>query len=175
MPKLKKMIERKIRYDQTIVEHDCILLETKKERHVLFHKIETPFSMTASERELTIRKGSYTLAFYWEKCPYNVYIWRDEHGKYLGAYFNIVKNTYITEQVLSFEDLIIDVLVFPDGRYFVLDEDELPKPLAEFEKGDVQASLNSLLEMLDTFLPAILSEKEHLFKHEKLLPLLGNN
>lgn len=169
------MIERKIRYNQTIVEHECILLETKKERHVLFHKIKTPFSMTASERKLTIWEGSYTLAFYWENRPFNLYIWRDEQGKYLGAYFNIVKNTNITEKILSFEDLIIDVLVFPDGRYFILDEDELPTPLEEFENGDVRLSLNLLLGMLDTFLPAMLSEAEHIFKHEKLFPLLNEH
>ena len=36
---------------------------------------------------------------------------------------------------MSFEDLIIDILVLPSGEYFILDEDELPEPIEVFEGG----------------------------------------
>ena len=45
---------------------------------------------------------------------------------------------------MSFEDLIIDILVLPSGEYFILDEDELPESLEEFEDGYVNEALNVL-------------------------------
>ena len=41
--------------------------------------------------------------------------------------------------MVSFEDLIIDIMVLPNGEYFILDEDELPEPLGNFEGGYVKA------------------------------------
>lgn len=37
----------------------------------------------------------------------------------------------MTEELVSFEDLIIDVMVLPNGEYFILDEDELPESLVQ--------------------------------------------
>ncbi|MEI3611495.1 DUF402 domain-containing protein [Pseudogracilibacillus sp. SO30301A] len=167
-----KVIERKIRYNTTIVEHSCMLLEAKNQNIVLFHKIATSFTMITDQNKLTIPEGSYTLAYYWKDQPFNLYIWRDKNGNYLGSYFNIVKNTCLADNLLSFEDLIIDVVVFPNGDYFILDEDELPKPLAQFENGFVLQSLNSLIDIIDSFLPQTISEASTTFKHEKILPWL---
>ncbi|PWA08879.1 DUF402 domain-containing protein [Pueribacillus theae] len=167
-----KVTERKIRYDTTTEEHSCILLEAKSQNIVLFHKIAASFAMITNQNKLTIPKGSYTLAYYWKNRPFNLYIWRDKNGNYLGSYFNIVKNTCLADNLLSFEDLIIDVLVFPNGHYFILDEDELSEPLAQFENGFVQQALHSLIDMIDLLLPQTISEAEKNFKHEKILPLL---
>lgn len=73
-----KIVERKIRYDSTIVEHTCLLLEKQLQSIVLFHEVQYSFTMTAHSASLTIPKGSYTIAYYWEDRPYNLYIWRDK-------------------------------------------------------------------------------------------------
>ncbi|MEK5483002.1 DUF402 domain-containing protein [Viridibacillus sp. FSL R5-0888] len=169
-----KVNERKIRYDSTVVEYSCILLKAQNQNFVLFHEIMDSFTMIANQTKLTISKGSYTIAYYWKNRPYNLYIWRDNKGNYIGSYFNIVKNTYMIDNLVSFEDLIIDILVLPNGDYFILDEDELPEPLNQFEDGSVQQTLNSLTESLDMLLSQIISETENLYKHEELLPLLNN-
>ncbi|WP_251555542.1 DUF402 domain-containing protein [Neobacillus muris] len=169
-----RIIERKIRYDSTIVEHSCILLKAKNQNVVLFHKILDSFTMIANQNKLTIPKGSYTLAYYWKDRPYNLYIWRDKTGNYLGSYFNIVKNTYMTDKLVSFEDLIIDIMVLPNGDYFILDEDELPEPLNQFENGFAHQALNSLTDTIDILLSQTISETESTFKHEELLPWLNN-
>lgn len=49
---------------------------------------------------------------------------------------------------MSFEDLIIDILVLPSGEYFILDEDELPEPLEGFEGGYVNEALYVLEEII---------------------------
>jgi len=172
--RVDKVIERKIRYDSTVVEYSCILLKAQNQNFVLFHEIMDSFTMIANQTKLTISKGSYTIAYYWKNRPYNLYIWRDNKGNYIGSYFNIVKNTYMIDNLVSFEDLIIDILVLPNGDYFILDEDELPEPLNQFEDGSVQQTVNSLTESLDMLLSQIISETENLYKHEELLPLLNN-
>ncbi|AEW55976.1 DUF402 domain-containing protein [Bacillus sp. Gnz1/3] len=155
-----KIVERKIRYDSTIVEHTCLLLEKQLQSIVLFHEVQYSFTMTAHSASLTIPKGSYTIAYYWEDRPYNLYIWRDKNGMYVGSYFNVVKNTQITDELVSFEDLIIDILVLPSGEYFILDEDELPEPLEGFEGGYVNEALYVLEEIIQKTLPQMIVETE---------------
>ncbi len=50
--------------------------------------------------------------------------------------------------MVSFEDLIIDIMVLPNGEYFILDEDELPEPLGNFEGGYVKKALYGLKEII---------------------------
>ncbi|MFY0781146.1 DUF402 domain-containing protein [Peribacillus simplex] len=168
-----EILERKTRYDSIVVEHNCMLLKAQNQHVVLFHEIMNSFTMKAGSIKLTIPIGSYTIAYYWKDRPYNLYIWRDNEGNYLGSYFNIVKNTYMTDRLVSFEDLIIDILVLPNGNYFILDEDELPVPLDQFENGSVKQALNSLLNSIDSLLTQTISESVKLYKHYDLLPWLN--
>lgn len=160
----KTIIERKIRYDSTVVDHNCRLLKAEGHKIMLLHKIEESFSMMMDLKEVTILKGSYTFAYYWVDKPYNLYFWRDSKGNYLGAYFNIVKNTTVTEKMVTFEDLIIDVLVLPNGDFFILDENELPEPLQQFEDGFVQHALDVLINEIDRLIQNAKVETENLFK-----------
>lgn len=169
---MDKIIERKIRYDSKIVDYPCRLLTRQKQSAVLFHIIEESFTMIANGASLTIPIGSYTIAYYWENLPYNLYFWRDHQGNYLGSYLNIVKHTTITDEVVSFEDLIIDILVLPNGEYFMLDENELPESIEHFENGFVKQAMNSVIESLPAILAQAISESEGIYKHERFLPLL---
>jgi uncharacterized protein len=169
------IIERKIGYDGKLVEHHCRLLKAGVEDVVLFHRIKDAFTMTTNQSSLTIPEGSYTLAHYWKARAYNVYIWRDHRGEYLGSYFNIVRNTNINNEVVSFEDLIIDVLVFADGKASVLDEEELPVSMEEFENGYVLEELQLLVDSLGGFLPKLISETRVHFPHDDLLGWLSDS
>lgn len=167
-----EIIERKIRYDSKVLEYKCKFLNAQDQSLVLFQIIEDSFTMLAGRNKLTIPRGSYTIAYYWKDRPYNLYFWRDNKGNYLGSYFNIVKNTCINDKMVTFEDLIIDILALPNGEYFILDEDELPEKLEDFENGSVQYALNSLIKSIDTVLSQAFSESEGIYKHEKFAPLL---
>ncbi|MFP3326281.1 DUF402 domain-containing protein, partial [Planococcus sp. SIMBA_160] len=76
---------------------------------------------------------------------YNLYFWRNDQGKELGSYFNIVGDTRFNGQLVMFEDLIVDLLVLPNGDFFVLDEDELPESLTDFEHGSVRRALEGVM------------------------------
>jgi predicted RNA-binding protein associated with RNAse of E/G family len=121
--------------------------------------------MATNDTKLTIPKGSYTIAYYWENRPYNLYVWRDIEGNYLGSYFNIVKNTQIKDEVVSFEDLIIDIMVLPNGEYFILDEDELPEPIGYFEEGYVKEALYTLTDTIQELLPKIIIDTTRIIKN----------
>ncbi len=158
-----EIIERKIRYDGTTVDYACLLIEAQQDKIILYHEVQYSFTMAANDTKLTIPKGSYTIAYYWANRPYNLYVWRDQDGGYLGSYFNIVKNTYITDQVVSFEDLILDIMVLPSREFFILDEDELPEALEQFEDGYVEKALHTVINIIQETLPKIISETATIF------------
>ncbi|PEM32728.1 DUF402 domain-containing protein [Bacillus wiedmannii] len=159
-----EIIERKIRYDGTTIDHACLLIEAQQDKIILYHEVQYSFTMAANNKKLTIPKGSYTVAYYWGNRPYNLYVWRDQDGGYLGSYFNIVKNTCITDEVVSFEDLILDIMILPSGESFILDEDELPESLEQFEDGYVEKALHTVKNTIQESLPKIISETATLYK-----------
>jgi len=167
-----EVIERKVRYDGKVVDHQCLLLDAKGQQVVLFHKIQDPFTMLAGDVAVTIPKGSYTTAYYWENRPYNIYFWRDEQGKELGFYFNIVGKTRFNGQLVMFEDFIIDLLVLPNGDVFVLDEDELPESLAAFEHGSVHRALEGVMASLESILDQVRTDASERYDHSLFEPLL---
>lgn len=152
------MIERKIRYDGSVVEYGCNLLECGEDHAVLLYNITNAFTISEGQASLTVPSGSYTVAFYWVDRPYNVYMMSNENGEFLGAYVNIVRNTVISDGLVSFEDMIIDLLVLPSGDAIVLDEDELPQPLDQFENGTVRQALSIVLDAKDSLVPQLLQD-----------------
>lgn len=76
---------------------------------------------------LILQPPMYTLGYYSEKKPYNVYCWFTKSHKLIAYYFNIVDQTKLRPDVFEFRDLIVDVLVYPNLQFSVLDEDEIPQ------------------------------------------------
>jgi hypothetical protein len=101
--------------------------------------------------------GTATFGHFWSDRPYNVYHWlRPEDGATIGYYVNLAGETVIGEDHLEWRDMIVDLLVAPDGRATVLDEDELPATLpAATREGIAAAKARVLAE-----LPQLLDELE---------------
>lgn len=59
-----EIIERKIRYDGTTIDHACLLIEAQQDKIILYHEVQYSFTMAANDKKLTIPKGSYTVAYY---------------------------------------------------------------------------------------------------------------
>lgn len=146
------VIERAIKYGGQAVEHFCQLLRFQNNEVILHHQVKEAFTLHMQTGLLHIPEGSRTFAYYWLDRPYNAYYWLNPDGNYVGTYLNLVRETsYQTSclpLVLSFHDLILDVVSLPDGTTEVLDEDELPAPLHEFENGTVAMHLAELREGL---------------------------
>ena len=80
--------------------------------------------------DILLRGGTLSLGYFWEDRPYNAYHWIDASRDTVALYFNISDRTRISAQTIEWRDLAVDVLITPDGRCRVLDEDELPADTA---------------------------------------------
>lgn len=57
----ENIVERKIRYDSTIEEYQCKLLQSDKRKITLLHQVEKSFEMRKGKQKLVIPKGPIRL------------------------------------------------------------------------------------------------------------------
>jgi predicted RNA-binding protein associated with RNAse of E/G family len=119
--------ERKTRLDGTVAEFACtrLLLEPGR-RAVLRYVIDREAAI--GDTGIVVRPGMVTVAHYWTDRPFNVYHWLDRSAT-LAYYCNVAETTAITDRVVAYTDLAVDVLLRPSGAIDVLDEDEIPPDL----------------------------------------------
>jgi len=95
-------------------------------------------------------KGDRFVETYYTGHWYNIYeIYRREDDHLRGWYCNIGKPAEINGDTLSYVDLALDLLVFPDGRQLVLDEDEFNT--LRLSEADRQSALAALAELQAQF------------------------
>ena len=94
--------------------------------------------------DLLLRKGTLSLGYFWEDRPYNAYHWVGDNQQTLALYFNICDSTHISPEQVAWRDLTVDVLITPDQRCRVLDEDELPDDLDR----DLLSHINTTRDLL---------------------------
>ena len=74
---------------------------------------------------MTLAMGDRFVETYYTNRWYNIYeIHARENDRMRGWYCNIGQPAVIDGNTLSYIDLALDLLVFPDGRQIILDEDE---------------------------------------------------
>jgi hypothetical protein len=99
---------------------------------------------------MPLRRGDRFIETYYTDRWYNIFtIYAREDGALRGWYSNIGTPAEIQGETLAYTDLALDLLVFPDGRQVVLDEDEfaaltLPETLH-------QRARQALEELQDSF------------------------
>ena len=128
----------------------CELVAFGEYRAVLKYTIDRRWKV----EELTLVPGTVTYGFYWQERPYNLYWWIDPRGKTVAHYFNLCDSTRITVEEVMWRDLIVDILVLPDGRASVLDEPELP----DYLSGDLEEYISSARELVLGTHAAIIEE-----------------
>jgi hypothetical protein len=100
--------------------------------------------------EIRFRRGDRFVEHYDPGRGYAIWQVEQPGGAIKAWYCNISTPVVERDGVLSFEDLLLDVMVYPDGRYTVLDRDEFTAARRE-GLPDVQAALaeRALAEVLD--------------------------
>jgi protein associated with RNAse G/E len=84
-----------------------------------FNRDDLPF------HGITFRRGDRFVEIYFCKAWYNIFEIHDRDDDHLkGWYCNITYPPEIGDGAVSYIDLALDLLVYPDGRQLVLDEDE---------------------------------------------------
>jgi len=106
-------------------------------------------------KQVCILKSGYKwLEFYPDDEKYAITAICDENNKLVEWYFDMVKSFGIEDGMPYMNDLYLDLVITPEGKIYVLDEDEL---LEAVEKKDITQSdyqlahktLDMLLEKYD--------------------------
>jgi len=95
--------------------------------------------------DVTIPAGTVSFGYFWTDRGYNAYHWVTPSGRTIGIYFNVSDCTRIVPGEIRWRDLVVDVLVTPDGHCRVIDQDEIPLDLHLDLLKKIQDALESLL------------------------------
>jgi Uncharacterized conserved protein len=81
---------------------------------------------------------------------FNIYeIYDRDSGLRKGWYCNVTRPIRMMDACISYDDLALDLLVFPDGRQLVLDEDEFAE--LNLDAGLKEKALKGLRELQQIF------------------------
>lgn len=127
------------RYTGQILQRgeNFVLLEAK------FNRADTPF------HGIVLKQGDRFVETFYANRWYNIFEMYDRENKNLkGWYCNIGYPAVIDHDQVSYIDLALDLLIYPDGRQLVLDEDEFQKlPLSPEVEQQALAALAELQEI----------------------------
>lgn len=105
-----------------IIRYSGVIIERGLNHTVLeadFDREDTPVG------KITLRRGDRFIETYYADRWYNIFEIHDGSSDHVkGWYCNIGYPAEITETQISYRDLALDLLVYPDGEQLVLDEDE---------------------------------------------------
>jgi uncharacterized protein len=139
-------VSKRNEHNQETWRYTASLLENKDDRIVLEARFDRE---DTSLHGMLLAKGDRFIETYYTNRWYNIFeIHAREDDQLRGWYCNIGKPAHFDGQVLSYIDLALDLLVFPNGRQIILDEDEF----ARLEITDqVQRQALSALANLQTY------------------------
>ncbi len=111
-----------------------------------FNRDDLPFHGILFGRNDRFVETYYTDRWY---NIYEIHAREDDHIR--GWYCNVTRPAVVTPESIAYEDLALDLLVYPDGRQLVLDEDEFDAlPLSDAERAQAQAALAELQQGFTT-------------------------
>jgi protein associated with RNAse G/E len=144
------IISRK--YDGTISRSwKCSLLE--KEGDLL--SFLGVFEDEVSHPDLgIIRRGTTSLEFYWLDRWYNIFRFHEPDGELRNYYCNINLPPKFENDVLDYVDLDIDVVVWRDLRYEILDMEDFQRNSKEYDyplvvRQKAEESISELISMIE--------------------------
>ncbi len=126
----KPVTVNSLAYDGTVRRSwQCELVERNDP---LFVFVGT-FDRDVEHRELgNIKKGTISYEYYWLDRWYNIFRFHEANGTLRNYYCNINMPPTFVDGELNYIDLDIDIVVWPDMSYQVLDQDEFETSAALF-------------------------------------------
>ena len=100
-----------------------------------------------------IRRGTASFEFYWLDRGYNVFRFHEPEGDLRNFYCNLNLPPRFEDNILDYIDLDLDVLVWKDFSYEILDLEEFEKNSKKFNytdslKIEVEKNLKELLSLI---------------------------
>lgn len=134
--KLDEEGEEKLRYDGVVLD-----------RGRTYIKLEARFQIDVVQvEEMTFRKDDRFVEWFYSDRWYNIFEIHDRDDDHIkGWYCNFTRPALFEDRLISAEDLALDLLVYPDGDYVILDQDEYRElDLSQDEKNHVRRALDYL-------------------------------
>lgn len=99
---------------------------------------------------VVFERGDVFYEFYYFDRWYNVFQIYSKDGDLKGWYCNITAPARVADGELTFVDLALDLFVYPDRRFLVLDQDEFDE-LAQgtYTPEQVEAAKRAMAELID--------------------------
>ena len=128
---------------QLVFEYQATVLERRQSSIQLEAHFNIPDYVASFH---TFKKGDRFIEWFYSDRWYNIFEMYDvDDGLLKGWYCNITRPAEITATSISAEDLALDLMVYPDGRMLVLDEDEFERlELDSNARGQALAALETL-------------------------------
>jgi uncharacterized protein len=99
---------------------------------------------------IVLKEGDHFLELYLFGKWFNIYEIYDRDNKLLKAWYcNITRPVRVEDQTIYYDDLALDLLVFPDRRQLALDEDEFLS--LKLNKADQLQARSALKELQALF------------------------
>jgi uncharacterized protein len=137
--KLNTQRQETWRYQGRILSQDAdsLLIEA------FFNRADLPF------HGITLRKNDRFLERYYINRWYNIFEIHDRDDDRLKAWYcNVTTPAELEPGQISYIDLALDLLVYPDGAYLVLDEDEFEALILDpHYRLKAQQALNALIDI----------------------------
>jgi protein associated with RNAse G/E len=147
----RTILEIKHKLDGERKEFRCQLCSYSDDEVVVIY----PLTRDGRVDDLALPKGTISYGYFWRDRLYNVYHWITPAGATLGIYFNIGDRTRISRGEIYWRDLVVDILITPDGRCRVLDEHELPADLDPDLRRTIETARDEVLQQKDDLVSEI--------------------
>lgn len=105
-----------------------------------FNRDDVPF------HDILLRRGDLFIEAYYLDRWYNIYEIHDRDNQAVkGWYCNVTHPAVVQDGLIEYVDLALDLLVYPDGRQLVLDEEEFAQlEIDERTRQQAHAALSEL-------------------------------
>lgn len=127
------------RYAGQVLQHtpDALLIEAH------FNREDTLF------QGILLKKDDPFIEAYYTRRWFNIFEMHDrDSGAIKGWYCNVARPAVLADGMLSYVDLALDLLVYPDGRWLLLDEDEYAElQVSAEEHNKAQAAVETLKQL----------------------------
>jgi uncharacterized protein len=99
---------------------------------------------------ILLKEGDRFLELYLFEKWFNIYEIYDRDSSLLKAWYcNVTRPVRVTDHIIAYDDLALDLLVFPDKRQLALDEDEFI--MLDLNKDDQRYARLALKELQTLF------------------------
>jgi uncharacterized protein len=130
------------RYTGTVLESCPVAIKLE----ALFNRPDTAF------HGILLGQGDRFIEIFYNDRMYNIFEIHDRDGDQLkGWYCNICRPAEFRPGEIAYVDLSLDLLVYPDGRQLVLDEDEFAVQALELSQEEIKEARAALRALQDLF------------------------